>query len=139
MGVKGLLRLLDPIVEKGASVKRFKGKALAIDGYAWLHRGYSTQQQTLCCITQQRLTTNRPTNRCYSCARDSANGMANPRAIAFFMKRIQMLQHYGITPVVVLDGGRPHVKVKIKKELLQPSPRNTHTSDTLSCPCSAGH
>ena len=39
MGIQGLLKALDPAIEKNVSVARFKGKKVVIDGFAWLHRG----------------------------------------------------------------------------------------------------
>jgi len=61
-------------------VKEFKGRTLAVDGFAWLHRG------------------------AFSCALELATGQATARHIDYCVHMVSMLRHYGVTPVVVLDG-----------------------------------
>ena len=80
MGIKGLIKALKVNQLRSGHVEEFKDKSLAIDGYAWLHRG------------------------AYSCALELATGQATSRHIDFFMHRVAMLQHYGVIPIVVLDG-----------------------------------
>ncbi|KAH8926235.1 PIN domain-like protein, partial [Atractiella rhizophila] len=59
----------------------YKGKTLGIDAYVWLHRG------------------------AYAYAQSIALGESNTRYINYAIHRIRMLQHYGVTPYVVFDGG----------------------------------
>ena len=62
-------------------MEAFRGRTLGIDGYVWLHRG------------------------AYACAMDLALGRPTTRYITSAMHRIRMLQHYGVKPYVVFDGG----------------------------------
>ncbi|WFD23206.1 hypothetical protein MEQU1_001894 [Malassezia equina] len=80
MGIQGLLPLLKDI-QKDTHVEAFRGRTLGIDGYVWLHRG------------------------AYACAMDLALGRPTTRYITYAMHRIRMLQHYGVKPYVVFDGG----------------------------------
>lgn len=61
-------------------VKEFRDQSLAIDGFAWLHRG------------------------AFSCALELATGQATTRYLDYCLHMVEMLKHYGVTPIVVLDG-----------------------------------
>ncbi|GEQ67359.1 hypothetical protein JCM33374_g1023 [Metschnikowia sp. JCM 33374] len=79
MGVTGLLQHLKDIQEK-TTLSKYKGKTLAVDTYGWLHRGLISCAQDLC--------TDEPT-RGY---------------ITSVMKKIDMVRHFGVEPVMVFDG-----------------------------------
>lgn len=91
MGVSGLLPVLKPIQEL-TSLERYRGKTLAIDTYAWLHKS------TFCCA--EDLVMERPT-RAY---------------INYFLKKLDMLKHFNITPYFVLDGDYLPTKGNTEKE-----------------------
>ena len=80
MGITGLLPYLRSFVQK-VNLEFFRGQTLAVDGYSWLHKGV------------------------YSCAEDVVEGRATGRYVAYCMKRIKMMQFFGVTPLIVLDGG----------------------------------
>ncbi|KAI5956528.1 EXO1 [Candida jiufengensis] len=90
MGVNGLLQLLREIQDPG-SLERYRGKTLAIDTYGWLHRAL------------------------ISCAEELCLGKPTRKYITFVMNKIQMLQHFGITPYFVFDGA----SLKTKSETNQ--------------------
>ncbi|KAG5418601.1 EXO1 [Candida metapsilosis] len=79
MGVNGLLQHLKEIQDP-CSLERYRGKTLAIDTYGWLHRAL------------------------VSCAEDLCQGRPTRKYITYIINKIQMLQHFGITPYFVFDG-----------------------------------
>ncbi|KAI5967973.1 EXO1 [Candida margitis] len=79
MGVNGLLQHLKEIQDP-CSLERYRGKTLAIDTYGWLHRAL------------------------VSCAEDLCLGRPTRKYITYIINKIQMLQHFGITPFFVFDG-----------------------------------
>lgn len=79
MGVNGLLQHLKEIQDP-CSLERYRGKTLAIDTYGWLHRAL------------------------VSCAEDLCLGRPTRKYITYILNKIQMLQHFGITPFFVFDG-----------------------------------
>jgi exonuclease 1 len=91
MGVTGLLPVLKPIQDL-TSLERYRGKTLAIDTYAWLHKA------SFCCA--EDLVMERPT-RSY---------------INYFNKKIAMLRHFNITPYFVFDGDYLPSKGGVEKE-----------------------
>jgi exonuclease-1 len=91
MGVSGLLPVLKPIQE-ATTLERYRGKTLAIDTYAWLHKA------SFCCA--EDLVLERPT-KAY---------------INYFNKRIQMLRHFNIKPYFVFDGDYLPSKGNTEKE-----------------------
>ncbi|BGP55305.1 hypothetical protein JCM8202_000618 [Rhodotorula sphaerocarpa] len=80
MGIGGLLPLLKEI-QRPCHVKEWKGKRVAVDGYVWLHRG------------------------AYGCAEDLALGRPTIKYVNYAMHRVRMLKYFGVTPVMVFDGG----------------------------------
>ena len=96
-------------------VKEFSGKALAIDAFAWLHRGafscaleLATGQVSspIACGGRARGQA-RPARRVDRAA--ALTGPAAPvqpttRHIDYCLHLIGMLQHYGVRPIAVLDG-----------------------------------
>lgn len=81
MGVTGLLQALKPVTAEG-HVQTYKGQRVAIDGYAWLHRG------------------------AYCCARELCLRIQTDRLVRYVRGKMEMLLHFGVIPVLVLDGGR---------------------------------
>lgn len=90
MGVLGLLPILKEIQEP-TSLERYRGKTLAIDTYGWLHRALVSCSQELC--------QDKPTKK----------------YITYVMNKVQMLQHFGITPYFVFDGGILPTKLETLK------------------------
>ncbi|GAA5870233.1 hypothetical protein JCM3774_004616 [Rhodotorula dairenensis] len=80
MGICGLLPLLKE-VQKACHLRDWAGKRVAVDSYVWLHRG------------------------AYGCAEDLALGRPTTKYVNYAMHRVRMLKHYGVTPVMVFDGG----------------------------------
>ncbi|GAA5970771.1 hypothetical protein JCM11641_004449 [Rhodosporidiobolus odoratus] len=80
MGIGGLLPLLKEI-QKPCHVRDWAGKTVAIDAYVWLHRG------------------------AYGCAEDLALGKQTVKYVNYAMHRVRMLKYYGVTPMLVFDGG----------------------------------
>ncbi|KAI5957806.1 EXO1 [Candida theae] len=79
MGVNGLLQHLKEIQDP-CSLERYRGKTLAIDTYGWLHRAL------------------------VSCAEDLCLGRPTRKYVTYIINKIQMLQHFGVTPFFVFDG-----------------------------------
>ncbi|BGP15941.1 hypothetical protein JCM10213_003628 [Rhodosporidiobolus nylandii] len=80
MGIGGLLPLLKEI-QKPCHVREWAGKTVAVDAYVWLHRG------------------------AYGCAEDLAMGKSTVKYVNYAMHRVRMLKYYGVTPILVFDGG----------------------------------
>lgn len=89
MGITGLLPLLKDIQVK-TSISQFKGQTVGIDAYCWLHKGT------------------------YGCAMDLVMGKHTRGYVAYVMKRVRMLINFGVTPLLVFDGG--HLPAKAGKE-----------------------
>lgn len=77
MGIQGLLQFIkaEPI-----HVRKYKGQAVAVDTYCWLHKG------------------------AIACADKLAKGEPTDRYVGFCMKFVNMLLSHGIKPVLVFDG-----------------------------------
>ncbi|KAI0886520.1 uncharacterized protein GGS22DRAFT_114572 [Annulohypoxylon maeteangense] len=80
MGIQGLLPLLKSI-QKPTDLKKYRGETFGVDAYGWLHRGT------------------------VPCAIELAQGKPTRKYVDFAMGRVKMLQHFGITPYLVFDGG----------------------------------
>ncbi|KAG1668814.1 hypothetical protein FOA52_004908 [Chlamydomonas sp. UWO 241] len=81
MGIQGLLPVLKSIT-KTRHISEYSGKAVAIDGFSWLHKG------------------------AYCCSREIVQGVYTDRFVRYCMSRIEMIRHHGVRPIVVFDGGR---------------------------------
>ncbi|RLV95101.1 Exodeoxyribonuclease 1 [Spathaspora sp. JA1] len=79
MGVTGLLPNLKEIQQAG-TLERYRGTTLAIDTYGWLHRSV------------------------VSCAHELCMDIPTKKYINSILKKIEMLQHFGVTPYFVFDG-----------------------------------
>ncbi|ORY79535.1 PIN domain-like protein [Protomyces lactucae-debilis] len=80
MGISGLLPALKSITQD-AHLRNYAGHTLGVDAYVWLHRG------------------------AFSCAWDLSNGIPTAKFVDYAMHRVKMLQHFGVTPYLVFDGG----------------------------------
>lgn len=91
MGVSGLLPALKSI-QSETTLEKYRGKCLAIDTYAWLHKA------SFCCA--EDLVLERPT-KAY---------------ISYFKKKLDMLRYFQITPYFVFDGDYLPSKAGTEKE-----------------------
>ncbi|KDE08346.1 hypothetical protein MVLG_01386 [Microbotryum lychnidis-dioicae p1A1 Lamole] len=91
MGIQGLLGMLKEI-QTPTHVSEYKGKTLAVDAYVWLHRG------------------------AYGCAQELATGVTTLKYVNYAMHRVRMLKHYGVTPLIVFDGGYLPSKMGTEEE-----------------------
>ncbi|KAA6403940.1 MAG: putative Exonuclease 1 [Streblomastix strix] len=89
MGITNLLQLLKPVAQK-IHISQFKGQTVAIDTYCWIHRA------------------------CYSCAIELTQNINIDSYVQFCLKRIELLLHFGIKPLLVFDGR--HLPAKEAKE-----------------------
>lgn len=78
MGVTGLLRALEA---RNVHVSKYANQVVAVDAYAWLHRGV------------------------YACAWELGSGGESTKHIEFCMGRVALLLHYKIKPLLIFDGG----------------------------------
>ena len=85
MGISGLHHQLKP-AQKRIDVSELRGRTLALDGHALLHRG------------------------ALSCAEALAEGEPTTRYAQFAVARVQMLATKGITAIVVFDGAPTPLK-----------------------------
>ncbi|QPG73991.1 hypothetical protein FOA43_001308 [Brettanomyces nanus] len=79
MGISGLLPVLKPIQDK-TTLERYRGKTLAVDTYAWLHKA------------------------AFSCSMQLVLDQPTSAYIDYIIRRLAMFQHFGITAYMVLDG-----------------------------------
>lgn len=91
MGVNGLLQILREIQDP-CSLERYRGQTLAIDTYGWLHRAL------------------------VSCAEELCLGKPTRNYITAILNKIQMLNHFGITPYFVFDGASLPTKQETNRE-----------------------
>ncbi|NWX47051.1 EXO1 Exonuclease, partial [Steatornis caripensis] len=90
MGIQGLLQFIKEAAEP-AHVKKYRGQAVAVDTYCWLHKG------------------------AYACAEKLARGEPTDLYVAFCMKLVDMLLSFGIKPILVFDGCTLPSKKEVEK------------------------
>ncbi|NXJ09868.1 EXO1 Exonuclease, partial [Odontophorus gujanensis] len=90
MGIQGLLQFIKEAAEP-AHVKKYRGQAVAVDAYCWLHKGS------------------------YACAEKLARGEPTEHYVAFCMKLVDMLLSFGIKPILVFDGCTLPSKKEVEK------------------------
>ncbi|CCG81837.1 Putative uncharacterized protein [Taphrina deformans PYCC 5710] len=100
MGIQGLLPLLKSITVH-THVKHYAQQTLGVDAYVWLHRG------------------------AIACASDLALGKHTTKYVDYAMHRVKMLQHYGVTPYIVLDGD--YLPSKARTEVERETRRSENT------------
>ena len=112
MGIQGLLPVLKTVTRR-VHVSAYCGSVVAVDAYCWLHKGAYTCSNEICeegradkcdilSVDLSCWAPHRPSDYCYG----------RCRCIRFCMQRVALLQHSGVTPVIVFDGG----KLPMKKE-----------------------
>ncbi|KAM4696160.1 exonuclease 1 [Rhinophrynus dorsalis] len=79
MGIHGLLQFLKEASEP-IHVKKYKGQAVAVDTYCWLHKG------------------------AFACAEKLAKGEPTDQYVSYCMKFVHMLLSFGVKPILVFDG-----------------------------------
>ncbi|KAM5300946.1 exonuclease 1 isoform 2-T2 [Glossophaga mutica] len=79
MGIHGLLQFIKEASEP-IHVRKYKGQAVAVDTYCWLHKG------------------------AIACAEKLAKGEPTDKYVGFCMKFVNMLLCHGIKPILVFDG-----------------------------------
>ncbi|NXI92065.1 EXO1 Exonuclease, partial [Psophia crepitans] len=90
MGIHGLLQFIKEAAEP-THVKKYKGQAVAVDTYCWLHKG------------------------AYACAEKLARGEPTDLYVGFCMKLVDMLLSFGIKPILVFDGCTLPSKKEVEK------------------------
>ncbi|XP_058525752.1 exonuclease 1 isoform X1 [Ochotona princeps] len=90
MGIQGLLQFIKEASEP-IHVRKYKGQAVAVDTYCWLHKG------------------------AIACADKLAKGEPTDRYVGFCMKFVNMLLSHGIKPVLVFDGCTLPSKKEVEK------------------------
>ncbi|NWI16932.1 EXO1 Exonuclease, partial [Crypturellus soui] len=90
MGIAGLLPFLKEAAEP-CHVRRYRGQAVAVDTYCWLHKG------------------------AYACAERLARGEPTDLYVIFCMKLVDMLLSFGIKPILVFDGCTLPSKKEVEK------------------------
>ena len=91
MGIQGLLPLLKSISDP-VHVSAYAGRRVAIDAYAWLHRGG------------------------HQCATELALHQPTDRHLQFCLSRLRLLLAHRVRPVLVFDGGRLPEKRRTEEE-----------------------
>ncbi|VEU20374.1 DEKNAAC101177 [Brettanomyces naardenensis] len=91
MGISGLLPALKAI-QYPTTLERYRGKTLAVDTYAWLHKA------------------------AFSCSMQLVLGEPTTAYIDYIVRRINMFAHFGITPYLVFDGDYLPSKSGTEKE-----------------------
>ncbi|KAL9953298.1 hypothetical protein ACROYT_G040694 [Oculina patagonica] len=80
MGIQGLLPLLKPIQKPVSIAEDFAGQVIGVDAYCWLHKG------------------------AYGCAMELVEGKKSFIYINYILKRVNMLLHFNVKPILVFDG-----------------------------------
>ncbi|XP_053730995.1 exonuclease 1 isoform X1 [Synchiropus splendidus] len=90
MGISGLLQFIKDAGEP-VNVKKYKGQAVAVDTYCWLHKG------------------------AFSCADKLAKGEPTDQYVWYCMKFVDMLLNFGVKPILVFDGRNLPSKREVEK------------------------
>ena len=106
MGISGLLPALKGITV-AKHVGEFCGKTACVDAYSWLHKG------------------------AYCCATEICRDGRFERCIAYCVKRVQMLQSHGVTPIRVFDGGSLPMKGGTEEVRRSNRAKNMQVGDQL--------
>ncbi|KAM9847569.1 exonuclease 1 [Aulostomus maculatus] len=90
MGIPGLLQFIKDAGEP-INVKMYKGQAVAVDTYCWLHKG------------------------AFSCAEKLAKGEPTDQYVWYCMKFVDMLLNFNVKPILVFDGRNLPSKQEVEK------------------------
>jgi exonuclease-1 len=91
MGISGLLPFLKPI-SRNVHLRDFQGETIGIDAYSWLHKAV------------------------FSCSFEIMTGKPTRKYIDYCVKKIKLLQHHKITPLLVFDGGNLPMKAGTEQD-----------------------
>lgn len=90
MGISGLLQFIKDAAEP-VNVKKYRGQAVAVDTYCWLHKG------------------------AFSCAEKLAKGEPTDQYVWYCMKLVDMMLNFGVKPILVFDGRNLPSKREVEK------------------------
>lgn len=90
MGIQGLLQFVKEASEP-IHVKKYKGQTVALDMYCWLHKG------------------------AFACADKLAKGEPTDQYVSYCLKFVEMLESFGVKPVLVFDGCTLPSKTEVEK------------------------
>lgn len=88
-------------------ISKYANQVVAVDGYAWLHRGV------------------------HSCTWELGIGIASDKYLIWCMERVALLLRYGVRPLLVFDGGP--LPAKAEQESIRKSRREEARSRALQC------
>ncbi|KAJ1447457.1 PIN domain-like protein [Pelagophyceae sp. CCMP2097] len=106
MGVLGLLPQLRGYTHE-VHISKYAGQVVAVDGYAWLHRGV------------------------HACAPELGCGGQSEKHIAWCLARVALLLHYGVKPLLVFDGAP--LPAKAAQEMVRRERREAAKQQALQC------
>ena len=104
MGINGLLKALHPL-SSDVHVSEYANQRVGVDAYVWLHKG------------------------AFSCSTEICLSLPADRHVKYCMKRVNLLKHHGVIPVMVFDGAK--LPSKDGTELSRGSSRETNMKDGL--------
>uniref|UniRef100_UPI00398ECA35 exonuclease 1 n=1 Tax=Pristiophorus japonicus TaxID=55135 RepID=UPI00398ECA35 len=90
MGIQGLLQFVKEASES-IHIKKYKGQTVAVDMYCWLHKG------------------------AFACADKLAKGEPTDQYVNYCMKFVEMLDSFGVKPILVFDGCTLPSKKEVEK------------------------
>ncbi|XP_072123123.1 exonuclease 1 [Mobula birostris] len=90
MGIQGLLQFVKEASEP-IHIKKYKGQTVALDMYCWLHKG------------------------AFACADKLAKGEPTDQYVSYCMKFVEMLDSFGVKPILVFDGCTLPSKKEVEK------------------------
>ncbi|XP_069787054.1 exonuclease 1 isoform X2 [Narcine bancroftii] len=90
MGIHGLLQFVKEASEP-IHIKKYKGQIVALDMYCWLHKG------------------------AFACADKLAKGEPTDQYVSYCLKFVEMLDSFGVKPVLVFDGCTLPSKKEVEK------------------------
>lgn len=91
MGINGLLKLIEAARSR-KHISAYAGHRVAVDAYCWLHKAV------------------------YSCSTELALGVPTDRWLSYCLKKVDILRHNNVTPVMVFDGGHLPLKRSVEVE-----------------------
>ncbi|XP_072906639.1 exonuclease 1 [Hemitrygon akajei] len=90
MGIQGLLQFVKEASEP-IHIKKYKGQTVALDMYCWLHKG------------------------AFACADKLAKGEPTDQYVNYCLKFVEMLDSFGVKPILVFDGCTLPSKKEVEK------------------------
>jgi exonuclease-1 len=110
MGISGLLPLVQPASVE-VHIQSYAGMRVAVDAYSWLHKGaYACAMD----LAQARKTQGCAAATRPQCHARTLTRTLSDRYVKYCMRRVAMMKHYNVTPVMVFDGA--YLPSKAEKE-----------------------